>query len=49
MRYRKFGNTGIELSRLGFGAMRLPMKPDQEGNSRLVMKESVELLRYGFE
>ena len=29
--------------------MRLPMKPDQEGNSRLVMKESVELLRYGFE
>ena len=25
MRYRKFGNTGVETSTLGFGAMRLPM------------------------
>ncbi|WP_010243174.1 aldo/keto reductase [Acetivibrio cellulolyticus] len=24
MKYRKFGNTGIEISRLGFGCMRLP-------------------------
>lgn len=25
MEYRKFGNTGMNISRLGFGAMRLPM------------------------
>jgi len=28
MRYRKFGNTGVKVSVLGFGAMRLPMTPD---------------------
>jgi uncharacterized protein len=26
MRYKKFGNTGIDISVLGFGCMRLPMK-----------------------
>lgn len=30
MQYRKFGNTGLELSLLGFGAMRLPKTPDGE-------------------
>lgn len=25
MQYQRFGNTGIEISRLGFGSMRLPM------------------------
>jgi predicted aldo/keto reductase-like oxidoreductase len=30
MRYRPFGNTGANVSALGFGAMRLPMTPDGE-------------------
>lgn len=30
MRYRPFGNTGVTVSALGFGAMRLPMTPDGE-------------------
>ncbi|MFA7229686.1 MAG: aldo/keto reductase [Victivallaceae bacterium] len=49
MQYRKFGNTGIELSRLGFGAMRLPMTNDGEGKSHLSMDESIDVLCYGFE
>ncbi|MHB9138113.1 MAG: aldo/keto reductase [Victivallaceae bacterium] len=49
MKYRKLGNTGIEISALGFGAMRLPMKPDTQGVARLSMDESIDVLRYGFE
>lgn len=29
MRYNKFGNTGMNISALGFGAMRLPMEGDK--------------------
>lgn len=36
MEYRDFGKTGIKISRLGFGAMRLPMV---EVNGRMVVDE----------
>lgn len=39
MQYRKIGNTGISLSALGFGAMRLPA--DEE--------EAIRVIRRGFE
>jgi hypothetical protein len=45
MLYREFGKTGIQLSRLGFGAMRLPITKDGQG--RLAgIDESAELIRY---
>lgn len=44
MLYRKFGNTGIEISALGFGAMRLPMN-DKEVDDEL----AVPMLQKGFD
>lgn len=40
MQYRKFGNTGIDVSALGFGAMRFPTK---EG--RIDVDEAVKMIR----
>ncbi|MCL2361608.1 MAG: aldo/keto reductase [Defluviitaleaceae bacterium] len=44
MRYNNFGNTGIKLSALGFGAMRLPMK-DGAINDEL----AIPMLRRAFD
>ena len=33
MKYRKFGNTGVEVSALGFGAMRLPVTDPSDAKS----------------
>ncbi len=47
MRYRKFGRTGVEVSALGFGAMRLPMTRDgrhvDEEKAIPVIRRALEL------
>lgn len=48
MNYRKFGNTGVELSILGFGAMRFPEK-EVEGKKELDWDESIEIIRQGID
>lgn len=48
MQYRKFGNTGVEISTLGFGAMRLPSKTI-DGKHVFDVDEGVRILRRAFE
>ncbi|MDP4183354.1 MAG: aldo/keto reductase [Bacillota bacterium] len=48
MQYRKFGNTGIEISTMGFGAMRLPQK-EISGKSVFDVEESIRIIHRGFE
>jgi len=48
MKYRDFGNTGIKVSALGFGAMRLPMK-GEEANREVDMDKAVPMLQRGLD
>jgi uncharacterized protein len=45
MQYRPFGNTGIQVSALGFGAMRLPQKEDK----KVDLEKSIPLLQRGID
>jgi hypothetical protein len=52
MLYRDFGKTGVKVSRLGFGAMRLPIeKKDEKGprSSITGIEASARVIRYGIE
>jgi len=50
MQYRKFGNTGYDVSLLGLGCMRLPRKMDVSPDSAPVDREKAyELIRYAAE
>ncbi len=48
MQYREFGTTGIKISALGFGAMRLPME-DKKGKSYVKEQESIKMIHRAFE
>jgi predicted aldo/keto reductase-like oxidoreductase len=45
MQYRTFGKTGLQVSALGFGAMRLPAREDK----KVDLEKSVPLLRRGID
>ncbi len=48
MQYRKFGNTDIDISALGFGAMRLPQK-EAGGKTVWDHEESIRIMHLAFE
>ncbi len=45
MQYTTYGKTGIKVSRLGFGAMRLPTVEDASGGEKVDFDRSTELIR----
>ncbi|MFX1451847.1 MAG: aldo/keto reductase, partial [Promethearchaeota archaeon] len=45
MKYRKMGSTGLEVSALGFGAMRLPV--DRQFN--IIEEEAIKMIRYAID
>ena len=52
MHYRPFGKTGAKVSRLGFGAMRLPIRrPDEKGlrSSITGIDESARIIRHAID
>ena len=49
MQYRKFGNTGVNISALGFGCMRLPEYQDEQGNWQVDQEKTNEMLMRAYE
>lgn len=48
MKYKKFGNTGVEISSLGFGCMRLP-EIEADGHWTIDYDKSTEMIRRAYE
>ena len=44
MQYRRFGNTGVEISALGFGCMRFPEYQDEAGAWHVDQEKTTEML-----
>ena len=49
MQYRKFGNTGVEISALGFGCMRLPEFQLEDGSWQVDQEKTNEMLMKAYE
>jgi len=49
MQYRKFGNTGVKISALGFGCMRLPEYQDEQGAWHVDQEKTNEMLRRAYD
>jgi predicted aldo/keto reductase-like oxidoreductase len=48
LQYRRFGNTGVEISALGFGAMRLP-EIEENGDFRIDEDQALAAITRAFE
>jgi len=48
MNYRKFGNTDLQVSGLGFGAMRLPVI-EKDGNSMIDEEQAISMIRHAID
>ena len=48
MQYRKFGNTGFEISALGFGCMRLPEIQHEDGTWEVDQEKATEMLLHAY-
>lgn len=49
MQYRKFGNTGVDISALGFGCMRLPEYQREDGSWQVDQEKTNEMLMKAYE
>lgn len=49
MKYKKFGNTNIEISSLGFGCMRLPMYKTNEGKEVINDEKVCEMMKEAYD
>ena len=49
MQYRKFGNTGFNISALGFGCMRLPEIEHEDGTWEVDQEKTNEMLMRAYE
>ena len=49
MQYRKFGNTGVNISALGFGCMRLPEYQNEEGTWCVDQEKTNEMLMRAYD
>ena len=49
MQYRKFGNTGVNISALGFGCMRLKEFQDEKGDWQVDQAHTNEMLMKAYE
>jgi len=49
MQYRKFGNTGVQISALGFGCMRLPEIQQEDGTWIVDQQKTDQMLHRAYE
>lgn len=49
MQYRRLGNTGCEISALGFGTMRLPTTDHAPGSANIDTQEAIRLIRHAID
>ena len=49
MQYRPFGNTGVNISALGFGCMRLPEIQKEDGSWEVDQEKTTEMLLHAYD